>query len=169
MNETEFKLKVFSLSEHLLPMVSRILKNSTNAEDAIQDIMMKLWTKRKQIDKHPNIKGFVFLTARNYCIDLMRKKGLEIDDFPLRLEILKSESGQEQLEWKELNIIIRKILKDLPKQQREVIILRDLDGYEFIEIAAITQLKIQHVRVLLSRARKQVSIRLEKIYSYERG
>jgi RNA polymerase sigma-70 factor (ECF subfamily) len=47
--------------------------------------------------------------------------------------------------------------------------MRDLDGYEFFEIAAATQLKIEHVRVLLSRARKQVSIKLGKIYSYERG
>ncbi|TGV00491.1 RNA polymerase sigma factor [Flavivirga rizhaonensis] len=171
MNKTEFKLKVFSLSEHLFPMVSRMLGNNTNAEDAIQEIMMKLWVKRKQIGQHPNITGFVFLTARNYCIDLMRKKRLEIDDSSLQLEILKSENGQEQLEWKELNLntIIKKIVKSLPEQQREVIIMRDLDGYEFIEIAAATQLKVEHVRVLLSRARKQISIKLEKAYSYERG
>ena len=116
-----------------------------------------------------NITGLVFLTARNYCIDLMRKKRLEIDDAPFQMEILKSESGQEQLEWKELNTIIKKILKTLPEQQREVIMMRDLDGYEFIEIAASTQLKVEHIRVLLSRARKQVSIELEKTYSYERG
>ncbi len=169
MTKKEFKLKVFSLSEHLFPMVSRILGNNTNAEDAIQDIMMKLWIKRNQIEQHPNIKGFVFLTARNYCIDLMRKKKLEIDDSPLHLKILKSENGLEQLEWKELNTIIKQILKNLPKQQREVLVMRDLDGYEFIEIAAATQLKIEHIRVLLSRARKQIGIELEKKYSYERG
>ncbi|NMH89619.1 RNA polymerase sigma factor [Flavivirga algicola] len=169
MNKKEFRLKVFSLSEHLFPMVSRMLGNNANAEDAIQEIMMKLWLKRKQIGLHPNITGFVFLTARNYCIDLMRKKRLEIDDSPLQLEILKSENGQEQLEWKELNIIIKKILKSLPEQQREVIMMRDLDGYEFIEIAAALKLKVEHVRVLLSRARNQVSIELEKTYSYGRG
>lgn len=169
MDKKEFRLKVFSLSEHLFPMVSRMLRNKANAEDAIQEIMMKLWLKRKQIGLHPNITGLVFLTTRNYCIDLMRKKKLEIDDAPFQLEILKSESGQEQLEWKELNAIIKKILKTLPEQQREVIMMRDLDGYEFIEIAAATQLKVEHIRVLLSRARKQVSIELEKTYNYERG
>jgi len=169
MNKIDFKLKVFSLSESLFPMVSRMLGNSTNAEDAIQEIMMKLWEKRNQIGQHPNITGFVFLTARNYCIDVLRKKKLEIDDSSLQLELIKSEYGQEQIEWKELNIIIKRILKDVPVQQREVIMMRDLDGYEFVEIAAATQLKVEHVRVLLSRARKQVSLKLEKIYSYERG
>jgi RNA polymerase sigma-70 factor (ECF subfamily) len=64
MNKTEFQLNVFSLSERLFPMVSRMLGNNTDAEDAIQEIMMKLWAKRKQIGQHPNITGFVFLTAR---------------------------------------------------------------------------------------------------------
>jgi RNA polymerase sigma-70 factor (ECF subfamily) len=168
MNKTEFKLKVFSLSERLFPMVSRMLGNRANAEDAIQEIMIKLWVKRKQIAEHPNIKGLVFSTARNHCIDILRKKKLDIKDSSFQLEIVKSENGREELEWKELNNIIKKIVASLPEQQREVIIMRDLDGYDFIEIAAATQLKIEHVRVLLSRARKQVSLKLERTYNYER-
>ena len=168
MNKTEFKLKVFSLSERLFPMVYRMLGNRVNAEDAIQEIMIKLWIKRKHIAEHPNIQGLVFSTARNHCIDILRKKKSDINVSSFQLEIVKSENGREELEWKELNIIIIKIVASLPEQQREVIIMRDLDGYEFIEIAAATQLKIEHVRVLLSRARKQVSLKLEKTYNYER-
>ncbi len=169
MNKTDFRLKVFSLSERLFPMVSRMLGSRANAEDAIQDIMMKLWEKRKRIAEHPNIQGLVFSTAHNHCIDILRKKTLDINDSSFQLEILKSENGREELEWKELNIIIKKIVASLPEQQREVIIMRDLEGYEFIEIAAAMQLKIEHVRVLLSRARKLVSVQLEKTYNYERG
>ncbi len=168
MNTIDFKHKVFSLSERLFPMVARMLGNSANAEDAIQEIMIKLWVKRKQVGQHPNITGFVFLTARNYCIDLLKKKKPEIDDSTLQFKVLESENGQEQLEWKELNIIIGKILKKLPEQQREILMMRDIDGYEFIEIAAAIQLKVEHIRVLLSRARKQVCIELEKTYCYER-
>ena len=168
MNKAEFRLKVFSLSERLFPMVSRMLGTRANAEDAIQDIMMKLWLKRKHIAQHPNIQGLVFSTARNHCIDILRKKKLDINDASFQLEIVKSENGREVLEWKELNTIIKKIVSNLPEQQREVIIMRDLDGYEFIEIAAAMQLKVEHVRVLLSRARKQVSVQLEKTYDYER-
>jgi len=168
MNKVEFRLKVFSLSERLFPMVSRMLGTRANAEDAIQDIMMKLWLKRKHIAQHPNIQGLVFSTARNHCIDILRKKKLDINDASFQLEIVKSENGRETLEWKELNTIIKKIVSNLSEQQKEVIIMRDLDGYEFIEIAAAMQLKVEHVRVLLSRARKQVSVQLEKTYDYER-
>lgn len=167
MTKEEFRITVFSLSERLFPMVRRLLEDPTNAEDAIQEIMLKLWEKRSQLKHHPNITGLVFLTARNHCIDLIRKNRIKTDTSPYSLEQLSSSHGQEQTEWKELQRIIETILQDLPEQQSEVLKMRDLDGYEFTEIAAALQLKVEHVRVLLSRARKQVSIKLEKIYSYE--
>jgi len=167
MNKEEFRRSVFSLSEQLFPMVVRILGNRANAEDAIQEIMMKLWLQRGKIAKHPNLKALVFMTARNYCIDVLRKKKLQINDNTLLLDVIRAEEGRNDLEWKELNRMVRKFLEGLPENQREVLIMRDLDGYEFDEIAGAMQLNVPHVRVLLSRARKQLSQHLEKMYSYE--
>ncbi len=169
MNKTEFRHTIFSLSEYLFPMVSRMLGQHANAEDAIQEIMLKLWMKRKQLKNHPNIKGFVILTARNHCIDLLRKQKIRIQDLSYPLEQLHTKNRHNQLEWEELHSIIKDILKSLPENQRTVLLMRDLDGYEIAEIAAATELKAEHVRVLLSRARKQVGIKLEKTYRYERG
>ncbi len=168
MTKIDFKLKVFSLSERLFPMVARLL-GGCNAEDAIQEIMIKLWQKRKKLENHPNLKGFVFLTARNYCIDLLRKKAIILDDSTSALKILKSTNHAGNLEWKELNNIIFKILEQLPQQQKEVFLMRDVDGYEFKEIAASLEITVEYVRVLLSRARKQIGTSLEKTYNYERG
>ncbi len=170
MNTNEFKNKVLSLSDRLFPMVARMLGNHENAQDAVQVIMMKLWDKRKQLGKHPNIAGFVFLTARNYCMDILKKNHPEMEDSEFMIHILESgKTGLEELEHKELNNLVKRIIKTLPKQQQEVIILRDLDGLEYTEICDITQLKVEHIRVLLSRARKTVSTELNKIYCYEQG
>lgn len=169
MNSSEFRRKLFSISKDLYPMVARMIGDHARTEDAIQEIMLKLWEKRNQIAKHPNMKGLVFLTARNYCIDLLRKKKMEVGSDSLKFEVFKSEDSLKQLEYEELNTVIRKIINDLPDQQKEVLMMRDLDGYEFTEIAAAMELKIEHVRVLLSRARKHVSLKLETIYGYERG
>lgn len=169
MNEVDFKHKVFSLSGRLFPMIARMLGDDAEAEDALQEIMAKLWVKRKQIEQHPNITGFVFLTARNYCIDMLKKKKPSIDVSTQPMKRSESANGQEQLEWEELNMIVGKILAKLPEQQRKILVMRDLDGYEFIEIAAILQLKLEHIRVLLSRARKNVCRELEKAYCYECG
>ena len=169
MTKLDFKLKVFSLSERIYPMVARMLGRHHNVEDVIQEIMLKLWEKRSVVAKHPNINGLVFLTARNYCIDLLRKKVHLVDDATAYFKVIKSSMNNETIEWQELNSIIQRILKQLPEQQREVFVMRDIDGYEFKEIAAALEIKVEHVRVLISRARKFIGSALEKTYDYERG
>ncbi len=167
MNTKAFKIQVLSLSDQLFPMVARMLGNSVKAEDALQDIMLKLWSKRKELGKHPNVPGFVFLTARYHCLDLLKKKGFKLEDIDLQYLLVSSNKGSDRVEWEELNAHVRHILEDLPEQQRQVMIYRDLDGLEFTEIASLCNLKLEHARVLLSRARKQVAKELNKIYCYE--
>ena len=167
MKTKDFEDSVLSLSDRIYPMVARILGNDGSAEDAVQEIMIKLWDNRKKITNHPNIKGFVFLTARNYCLDLVKKKRPDFDSADFQMTMLVSDTIQNHIEWRELSTIIEKLLKELPAQQCEVMMMRDVDGFEFSEIADATNLKVEHVRVLLSRARKQVSRKLKSIYSYE--
>lgn len=168
MNVAEFKQQVISLSDRLFPMVSRMLGGRINAEDAIQEIMIRLWDKRRQLKKHPNVPGFVFLTARNYCLDQLKKAKPDFDDTAgLHNACDTDKYGTDDLEWKELKILIGRIVQSLPDQQQKIITMRDLDGLEFQEIAVMTNLKVEHIRVLLSRARKQVALELKKIYSYE--
>lgn len=148
-------------------MVARLMGNEHKAADAMQEIMMKLWNKRNQIAQHPNIAGFVVLTARNYCLDLLKKKKsteLEID---AEFVELATEANEGELEWRELKTIVEKILSQLPLPQREAMLLRDIDGLEYAEIAETMNLKIDHIRVLLSRARKKVALELKTKYNYE--
>ncbi|MDB2385232.1 RNA polymerase sigma factor [Polaribacter sp.] len=169
MNKKEFKHTIFSLSENIFPMVARMLGSTSNAEDAIQEIMIKLWQKRKKLEHHPNVKGFVVLTARNYCIDVLRKKMLVVDDSTAHLRVLKSSTDFDKLAWEELNLIVQKIIETIPKSQREVFLMRDLDGYEFKEIAFALKISVAHTRVLISRARKKIREELETKYHYEKG
>jgi RNA polymerase sigma-70 factor (ECF subfamily) len=168
MTKLEFKNTVFVLSEKLFPMVSRILGSHEKAEDAIQEIMIRVWQKRKNLKNHPNVDGFVFLTARNYCLDILRKKKVELYNDTNHLKLIKSKD-KDGIEWSELNRIISEILETIPKQQKEVFLMRDIDGYEFAEIASALDIKQSHARVLISRARKQIGDTLLKTYDYEKG
>lgn len=148
-------------------MAARMLQNEEEAKDAVQDIMIKLWDKRKQLALHPNLTGFVFLTARNHCLDCMKKKKHEqsIVLYPNLIADIQTEQNQNEL--KELHEIIRQIIVNLPENQQEVLLMHDLDGFEVDEISSITDLKPEHIRVLLSRARKYIRIQLETTYNYE--
>ncbi len=168
MQVEEFKEHIFSLSERLYPMVVRILGSESLAKDAIQEIMIKLWNQRERLNSHPNPNGYVFLSARNYCLDQIKSKKPKY----LSEEFLPSSKGtseNETLEFKELVNAIRDILKKSPLKHREILILRDIDGLEYEEIAAVTDLKVSHVRVILSRARKYVQQELIRNFQYEYG
>ena len=58
-------------------MAARMLGNDEDAQDAVQEIMIKLRKCKKQLKEHPNLNGFVFLTARNHCLDRLKKKNPE--------------------------------------------------------------------------------------------
>ncbi len=148
-------------------MAARMLGNDEDAQDAVQEIMIKLWKCKKQLKEHPNLNGFVFLTARNHCLDRLKKKNPEQ---PYSVHQEKIPQGyRDRFEYAELYSFIQEIIKQLPDNQKEVMVLYDIDGLEFEEIASIIGLKIEHVRVLLSRARKSIREKLTKIYSYEQG
>ena len=168
MNTYDFQHRILPLADKIFPMIARILGDDYAAEDAVQEIMMKLWDRKKQLGRHENIVGFVVLTARNYCLDELKKKRPDMDDSSKLLNIDNARYSGDMLEWKELKEIVEIVLRQLPENQQEVMIMRDLEGFEINEIAIAMQLREDHVRVLLSRARKKVGEELTKIYSYEK-
>lgn len=167
MTAKDFEDQVLVLSDRVYPMVARMLESKEAAEDAVQEIMMKLWDRRSGMIDHPNIPGLVFLTARNHCLDQLKRKRPLTASSEHHLSMAEHENGHDLIEWKELATIIEGIIAELPARQSEVILMRDIDGLEFSEIAGATELKVEHVRVLLSRARKHVMEKLRKIYGYE--
>jgi len=169
MTGNEFISRIVSLSPRIYPMAARLLKNEEDANDAVQEIMLKLWKARNKLDRHPNINGFVFLTARNHCLDILKQKrsgNLDSSNFE-NDSLFLSESLS--LEEKEMSEIISGIIAELPGNQAEVVLMRDIDGLEFDEISAVAGINKEHARVLLSRARAYIGKRLNEIYSYEHG
>lgn len=167
MNKKDFKTNIFSLADRLYPMLFRFLKNQNDVKDALQDIMLKLWNKRDQLSDHPNVKGFVFLTARNHCLDILKKSKISTVDLDEKISINSSKKIDSDITYNDLKNQIERILDRFPIQQKQVLMLRDIDGLEYKEIAEITGLKVEHIRVILSRTRKQVQMELKKHHSYE--
>jgi len=169
MKATEFKKKIFDFSDQLYPMVYRLLGSRYQTEDAIQDIMMKLWIKRHKIKTHPNLKGLIILTARNHCIDRLRKniKVVQVNEEFTKDE--KTDNEHSNVEWNQLKCVINTILEKVPKQQKEVFLMKDIDGYAYKEIAFALDINVEHCRVLSSRVRQFIAKELETTYHYERG
>ena len=104
--------------------------------------------------------------ARNYCLDALKKKKTENfgENEKIILTIPSNDRGIENSEKMDR---INQIIENLPEKYREVIKMRDIDGFSFEEITAATGFEAPHLRVILSRSRMKVREELLKIYNYE--
>jgi len=167
MTSEEFKNKVIPFSRKLYPMLFRILKDEEETRDALQDLMVKLWNKRSELQNCTNPSAYIITIAKNHSFDLLKKKR------PLRIGEteeqkicdLKEEDGG--IETRERYSHVRKAIEGLSEKYRTVIQLRDIDGFEFDEISEMTGLEVPYIRVILSRARQKVKEEVEKMYDYD--
>lgn len=165
MNQLEFNKKVYSLRDQLFRFARRILSNSDEANDSIQDVMLKLWDKRSELKNMQSIPSYAYAITRNACYDklkhlkIVRENEVELSN-QYAQPIIAINEESERLEY------VRRIIKSLPELQRKIIHLRDVEEQEMDEICRITGLKENAVRVNLSRARKKVRDEITKIYSY---
>jgi RNA polymerase sigma factor (sigma-70 family) len=169
MNAEEFKLKVLPVNQKLLRLSFRFLSNMQEAEDAVQEVYMKLWAMRDKLETINNVEAFATTVTKNLCLDKLKsRRTVSLDDQLSAISNRESASNTpHQISENQENLAIVKIIIDnLPEQQKNMIILRDLEEYSFEEIQEITGLDLNYIRVNLSRARKQVRDELIKIHEY---
>jgi RNA polymerase sigma-70 factor (ECF subfamily) len=162
-----FKIEVLPLKNKLYRFACRLLNNNMDSEDIVQEVMLKLWARREKLGEYKSIEAFAMVILKNMCLDRLKAKGYRTDD----LDDRKNESGgfspHTSLELSDTTEKVKTIINTLPEHQRMIIHLRDIEGYEFEEIAEIMQMSLNTIRVNLSRARKKVRETLVKKYSYE--
>lgn len=150
-------------------MLRRILKNEEETQDALQDLMIKLWRRKKELAKCTNLNSYIITVAKNYSFDLLKKKRPLTFGENEEYKILNIETNENKPDIKEKYDQVRKVIDKLPEKYRTVIRMRDIDGFSFEEIREFTGYEIPHLRVILSRARLKVKEEVEKIYNYEKG
>jgi len=157
-----FKTDIIPLRQMLFYTALKWLQNEADAEDTVQETLLRLWKIRDQLDAVVNLGAFASQTTKNICIDRLRtaKEHTEAIDFYLGAD---NETPYSKAERNDTIVLIKKIVEHLPELQRTIIQLRDVEGYELQEIADITGTQVGAVTVNLSRARKKVRETLIRI------
>lgn len=169
MKAEQFKTLIIPLTGKLYRIAMRILGDSSDAKDAVQDIFAKLWNMREKLSEINNIDAFVSTTMKNYCLDKLRTNhSSSWSELMVNKTPSHSDSVEERLIHEDTGKIIRGIIRNLPEQQREIIVMRDIEGLEFEEIQQITKTNLNHIRVNLSRARSTVRSEMLKLFNYEK-
>lgn len=150
-----FKIIVLPLREKLFTVARRFLPDASEAEDAVQEAMIRLWQSKETLLSHPNAGGYSMQTLKNICLDKIKqnRQHSSLEDIQLASS---NDTPYQHLEKENSIEIIRYIINQLPDLQRLIITMRDIEEYELSEIADITGSNIAAVKVNLSRARKKI-------------
>ena len=155
MSSERFKKEILPLRQQLFHLSLKMLGNGQDAEDAVQESLLKLWRVRDTLKSYDSPGALATTVTKNTCLDKirLRKQTYTIDKY---IKIGDKDDPQLQLERKDTNKLIQMIIQTLPPLQQQIIRMKDVDGYETEEIAEITGTTVEAVRTNLSRARKKV-------------
>jgi RNA polymerase sigma-70 factor (ECF subfamily) len=169
MSRDDFDNLVRQLSRKLYGYSFRILRNREEAEDAVQEVFIRLWNLGRKLDEYVSIEALSVTMIKNYCVDQLRKKKhLDHDELAKRdFQNTDNSSPSELLESRESDAILHSIIDQLPDIYKDVIILKEIEGLSYEEISDKTRQNINTLRVNLSRARKMIRDEYNK-YQYER-
>lgn len=162
MDAEAFKKVFLPYHQKLYRVAYRIVQDTANAEDIVQETFIKLWNKRDELDNIDNTEGFAIIILRNTCLDYLRKSK---NDYHTTYEtdIQETVSLSAQIELQDNVRYVKSLIDKLPEQQRQVIMFKHWDGYSDEEIEEMTGLSPGNIRVILSRARKTIKEQYSKI------
>ena len=166
MNQTEFLNTINPFKDKVFRLAKRLLVSTEEAEDATQELYFKLWKNKEKFSTYKNVEAFAMTMTKNYCLDRLKSKQADT------LKLVHSnyqEKGvglNKKIELRDSVSQVHRLINELPEQQRIIIQLRDVEQYDFDEIAKMLDLKPATVRVSLSRARKKIKEQLIKQHNY---
>lgn len=168
MKNISFRNDVLPLKNALYRLALRITLDSADAEDIVQETLIKVWNKRDQWEEIESIEAFCLTICRNLSLDHIKKSGSQHES----LDEMNTEKPDRSLNPYEHIIqkdhiqIVRNIINSLPEKQKTCVQLRDFEGKTYKEIAHIMDITEKQVKVNIFRARQAIKQRFQKLNNY---
>ena len=160
MEKISFRNDILPLKNKLFRLALRITLNSADAEDIVQETLIKVWKKRESWDEIESIEAFCYSICRNLALDRTRradKFNESLDETQnTAVDTSYSANPEERVQQGERMMLVKALIDQLPEKQRSVIQLRDFEGKSYKEIAVIMQMTDEQVKVTLFRARQTI-------------
>lgn len=161
MNSERLNIEFLSVKDAAYRYAVALLRDSVEAEDAVQDLYERLWRRRLFL-RQEGFRSLVMTAIRNAALDRLRererRRSASIDE--VAAESVELEDRRDEV------LIIKGIIERLPEREREVIHLRDVEGMAFEDIAEVVECSEVAARMAHSRARQKVREEFSKIMNY---
>lgn len=152
MKINEFNHIVLPMRTELLSYALSVTGSADNAEDLVQEVMLRLWNKREQLEAGDKLKSLAITMARNLFLDQQRHESHKAA-MPDRIDIAVDDRSTDLRDEARL---IRQIVSQLPPLQQQIFKMKEIEGYTADEIIQITGCTADNLRRNLSRARTKI-------------
>lgn len=155
----DFQHDILPLKNIIFRTALRIVLNREEAEDIVQDTLLKLWQKRDELEDVANLEAFALTSARHLAIDRkerMENRNVSLDDDKHDRPDDSHTGAEQQMMQQEGTAFISRMVSLLPEKQRTILHLRDVEGKSYKEIAELLSITESDVKVTLFRARNEV-------------
>lgn len=157
MNRRGYNNLARQYGDNLYKFVLFHLRDEATSQDIVQEAFLKLWERRKEVDEDKAVK-WLFVTARNLYLNHIRHKNV-VQNYKDRVE-MTAYVENSHFENKDM---IAQCLEDMSEIQKTVMLLRDLEGYDYKSIGEIAGISESQVKVYLYRARKKFRDEYQKL------
>jgi RNA polymerase sigma-70 factor (ECF subfamily) len=162
MDKTRFNQLMTHLRPKLYRFALAFTKRTDEAEDVVQEIGIKLWERREELDALRSVEAYAMSAVRNRCLDYARSPHSRTNELVEGYDTTHEQTPYQIVEHADMAAFVRQLIERLPEQQKTIIRLRDIEGYELEEIAEILGINEGTVRTNLSRARQKIREELLK-------
>lgn len=167
MTAEEFKIRLLPVKNKLFRLAFAMLSNRQEAEDAVQEVYLKMWDMRTDLVKYKSTEALMMTITRNLCLDKIKTKKNKAISLNQDFHIHEPNTPESVTEQKDTVRIITQVIQQLPAQQKTIVHLRDVEGYDYEEIVKMTGYEMNYVRVNISRGRKKIKEIIQKMQSYD--
>lgn len=164
-----FKSRVLPVKNKLFRFATRLLGDADEAQDLVQDVLIKVWDRHEEMDRLENMEAWCMRITRNMAFDRLKsakRKRTEMLSQDMEISQGEGETPYQDLETRDTLEQIGGLMDTLPDKQRQVMELRDVEGFSYKEISDILEIDINQVKVSLFRARKQIREQLMNMNAY---
>ena len=166
MASVSFQSDVLPLKNELFRMALRITQNPAEAEDVVQETMLKVWSRRDQWERLDSIKAFCLTICHNLSLDKVRRMDNQTQSLDAAIDPADhshTANPEEQTVQRDRIQLVRQLISQLPEKQRSCMQLRDIEGMSYKDIAEVLGINEQQVKINIFRARQSIKERFFEI------
>lgn len=163
MRHDRFIKTVLPLKDKLFRLAFRLTGNREDAEDVVQDTMLRVWNRGEEVDVIDNLEAYCVRSVRNIALDKIALKSNQYTELPEEIEFSDNQSIEDDVVHQETVNLLFGFIDKLPEKQKSVVQLRDVEGLSYKEIAEAMAMTEEQVKVTLFRARQRLKAYFERI------